>query len=272
MSCCKQWNRMAAGLLRLLVCLAVGCFAISAARAQAPGPETLRIAAAADLEPLLPAVLAAFEKQTGIHAEASYQSSATLTEQILHGAPIDLFMAADLSFPQRVVDAGLAVEKKPIPYARGTLVLWARKDTPLLKGHAVTLAILHDPSLTSVAIANPEHAPYGRAAQQAIASLRLTEALAPRLRVAANIAQAAQYADSGNAEIGFISLTSALTDRLQADGTFTPVPASAYPPILQGAVVLSHGAHRAEAERLLAFLASPAIRAQLREKGLKPPA
>ena len=262
--------RHAAGSLAwLLLCVLAMYAGATAARAQAQ--STLRIAAAADLEPLLPDVLAAFQKQTGIHAEASYQSSATLTEQIVHGAPFDLFMAADLSFPQHVIDAGMATESKPLPYARGTLVLWARNGLPLLHGRPVTLAVLHDSALQSVAIANAEHAPYGRAAQQAIASMQLTGALAPKLRVASNIAQTAQYADSGNAQVGFLSLTSARTNRLRADGTFIEVPRSAYPAILQGAVVLKHGADRAAAQRFLEFLQTPPIRAMLAQKGLMPP-
>jgi molybdate transport system substrate-binding protein len=91
--------------------------------------QTLRLAAAADLQPVLPPILASFEQQTGIHILASYQSSATLATQIVQGAPFDLFMAADLSFPQRVIDAGKAEEDHPIPYARGTLVLWTRNDS-----------------------------------------------------------------------------------------------------------------------------------------------
>ena len=232
---------------------------------------TLRIAAAADLEPVLPAVLQQFEQQTGLHAQATYQSSATLAQQIVSGAPFDLFLAADLSFPQRVIDAGLANETKPLVYARGTLVLWARHDSPALHGRPLSMDILRDPSLHSVAIANPEHAPYGRAAQSAIAALQLQPTLAPKLRVAANIAQAAQYADSGNAELGFLSLTGASTPKLQADGVFIPVPASAYPPILQGAVILRRAAKPSGAARLLDFLRTPATRTLLQQKGLLPP-
>lgn len=255
-------------LCGLFACMTLALLA-HVAVAQSSG--TLRIAAAADLEPVLPVVIAAFEKQSGIHAEASYQSSATLAEQIVHGAPFDLFMAADLSFPQHVIDAGMAVEKKPVAYARGTLVLWARKNEPVLAGHPLTLAVLRDPRLQSVAVANPQHAPYGRAAQQAIAHMHLDTVLAPKLRTAGNIAQAAQYADSANAEVGFISLTSARTARLQSDGTFIDVPRGDYQPLLQGAVVLQHAADRAAAERFLHFLSTPAIRKLLAEKGLMPP-
>ncbi len=259
-----------AGLACLLLSF-LGFAPSALAQAGSGGAKLLRVAAAADLEPLLPEVLARFEQTTGVHAETSYQSSATLTQQILNGAPFDLFLAADTGFPQRVVDAGLATETKPVPYARGTLVLWARKDAVVLGGAPLTLAVLRDPALKSVAIGNPEHAPYGRAAQAAIAAMQLSAALGPKLRIASNIAEAAQYADSGNAEVGFLSLTGASTANLRADGSYVFVPEATYPPIVQAAVVLKRGADAADAERLLQFLATPPIREFLAQRGLLPP-
>ncbi len=239
--------------------------------AQAPVPHTLRVAAAADLEPVLPAVLDMFAQQTKVHADVTYQSSATLTQQIFNGSPFDIFLAADTGFPQKLVAAGLTTENKPVIYARGTLVLWARKDAPVLHGLPLSFAVLRNPALQSVAIANPAQAPYGRAAQAAIGTLSLTSTLAPKLRIAGNIAQAAQFADTGNAEVGFLSLTAANTPRLQNDGNYLTVPAAMYPPITQGAVVLRAGPDHADAERLLQFLATPAVRALMAKKGLQPP-
>ncbi len=233
---------------------------------QKPAP-TLRIAAAADLQPLLPPLLAEFEQQTGIHAEASFQSSATLATQIVNGAPFDLFLAADLSFPQRVIDAGRAEQTSPVPYARGTLVLWTRNDSRISD---LSLDTLQSSTVKSIAIANPEHAPYGRAARAALDHLKLLDAVQSKLVVAENIAQAAQYADSGNAQVGFISLTSALTPRLQTDGHFVRVPGEDYPPILQGAVVMRGGAAAEAARRFLSFLRSPETGQKLAAAGLEP--
>jgi len=229
---------------------------------------TLRIAAAADLQPVLPALIDQFEKQTNKKVEASYASSATLATQILNGGPFSLFLSADLSFPQKVVAAGLGDSAEPVPYARGTLVLWARNDSPV---QPLSIDSLRSPSLRTVAVANAEHAPYGRAAKAALEKLGLTDALKGKLVVAENIAQAAQYADSGNADVGFISLTSALTPRLSRSGKYVEVPQDDYPPILQGAVVLKHGADAAEAHQFLDFLLSPPIRKQLAERGLRAP-
>ena len=175
------------------------------------GDATLKIAAAADLQPVLPALIDQFEKQTNNKVEASYASSATLATQILNGGPFGLFLSADLSFPQKVIAAGLADSAEPVPYARGTLVLWARNDSPV---QPLSLDSLRSPSLRTVAVANAEHAPYGRAAKAATGEAGIDGSLKGKLVVAENIAQTAQYADSGNADVGLISLTSALTPRL----------------------------------------------------------
>ncbi len=232
------------------------------------GWAQLKIAAAADLQPVLPPLIEQFEKQTGTKVDAAYASSATLTTQILNGAPFSLFLAADLSFPQKVVAAGLADTAQPVPYARGTLVLWARNDSP---AQPLTLDTLRSPALKTVAVANADHAPYGRAAKAAIEKMGLTEMLKDKLVVAENIAQTAQFADSGNAEVGFLSLTSALTPRLTSSGKYVLIPEGDYPPILQGAVVLKGGAAVSAAHQFLEFLLSPPIRKQLAERGLKAP-
>ncbi|MGH9588151.1 MAG: molybdate ABC transporter substrate-binding protein [Acidobacteriaceae bacterium] len=247
--------------LRRIVAIIVLAVFVAAAHAQ----QTLRVAAAADLQPLLPKILAEFSAQTGIHTEASYKSSATLATAIINGAPFDLFLAADFSFPQRVIDAGRAEESKPIAYARGTLVLWSRNDGPF---GTLSVDSLRSPALHSLAIANPQHAPYGRAAVASLRHMGLYDSLKTKLVIAENIAQAAQFADSGNAQLGFISLTSALTPRLKASGHFVAVPGSDYPPILQGGVVIKNSPNAKAAHQFLNYLASGAIARQLEAGGL----
>ncbi len=240
----------------------------SGAHAQAPVP--FRIAAAADLEPVLPAILDGFRKASGVTAEVTYQSSAVLTQQIFNGAPYDLFLAADTSFPQQLAAKQLTVEPSPIVYAKGTLVLWARHGAPVLRGQPLSFAVLRNPALASVAIANPQTAPYGRAAQAAINGLFLTATLAPKLRIAPNVAAAAQFADSGSAEVGFLSLTSALTAKLQTDGSYIPVPKQVYPPLLQGAVILKDAKNVRAAGVLLDYMRTPEARAAMQTRGLQP--
>jgi molybdate transport system substrate-binding protein len=241
---------------------------LAALPGNAQDSATLKIAAAADLQPVLPALIDQFEKQTHKKIEASYASSATLATQILNGGPFGLFLAADLSFPQKVIAAGLGESAEPVPYARGTLVLWARNDSPV---QPLSMDSLRNPSLKTVAVANPDHAPYGRAAKAAIEKLGLANTLQGKLVVAENIAQTAQYADSGNAQAGFLSLTSALTPRLTSDGKYVAVPEDSYPPLLQGAVVIKHGPNAEESHQFLDFLLSAPIRKELAERGLKAP-
>lgn len=238
-----------------------------AALAPLSAQTPLRVAAAADLEPVLPPILEQFHQATGIRADATYKASAMLTTQILNGAPFDLFLSADLSYPSRLIAAGLADSPTPITYAKGTLVLWTRKDSPL---PPPSLDLLSNPALKRLAIANPDRAPYGRAALAALTSLNLYNALKPRFATAENIAQTAQFVDSGNADAGLISLTSALTPRLASSGTYFVIPRNLYPPIEQGAVILSNSNQRTDAHKLLDFLLSPAIQAQLAKSGLTP--
>lgn len=228
----------------------------------------MRLAAAADLQPVLPPILHQFQQKTGITVLASYHSSATLATQIINQAPFDLFLAADMSYPQYVIDHGRGASATPVPYAHGTLVLWTRNDSGV---HHLSLKALRNSSIRTIAIANPKHAPYGRAAQQTLIHAGLMPAVKSRLVIAENIAQAAQYTDSGNAQVGFISLTSALTPRLRKDGHYIHVPQQDYPPLIQGAVVIKGAAHAAAARKFLKFLASPHIRHELAAAGLEPP-
>jgi molybdate transport system substrate-binding protein len=236
------------------------------------GQTPLRIAAAADLEPVLPPILAEFEKATGIHAEATYQASAMLTTQIQNGAPFDVFFSADVSYPKKLIDAGLADaagtpdSSTPIVYAHGTLVLWTRKDSHLTP----SLDLLRSPDLKRLAVANPDRAPYGRAAVAALTSLKLYDSLKPKLVTAENISQTAQFVDSGNADAGLISLTSALTPRLAGAGSYFVMPRDLYPPLEQGAVIVSKTTQRAAAHKLLDFVLSAPVQAEMAKSGLTP--
>ncbi len=230
--------------------------------------KTLRIAAAADLQPVLPAFIRNFEQSSGVKVEASYASSATLATQILNGAPYDLFLAANLAFPQKVVAANLAIEPAPVAYAQGSLVLWARKG---ILPRPLTMQSLTSPAVRRIAVADPVHAPYGAAAMAAIHSLGLAAALQPKLVFAENIAQAAQFAQSGNADCALISKTIAIASAMRQAGNFVPVPVAAYPPILQGAVVLRNAADKPAAQDFLHYLQSTAARRQLAASGLEPP-
>lgn len=251
----------------------VAIFALTGAIVGAPaGAQTIRVAAAADLEPVLPPILVEFSKATGMEVQATFKSSAVLETQIENGAPFDLFLSADMGFPKRLIDAGMADaagsadSSTPILYAKGTLVLWTRKDSHL----APSLDLLRGAGLKRLAIANPERAPYGRAAVAALTSLKVYDALKPKLVTADNVAQAAQFADSGNADAGLISLTSAMTAHMMESGTYFVMPRDLYPAIEQGMVIVSKTAQRAAVHKLMDYLLSAAVQGNLAKSGLMP--
>jgi molybdate transport system substrate-binding protein len=247
------------------LCIAACFLACPHAHAQSQSKE-LHIAAAADLQSVVPKLAEAYEHATGIKLIVSYASSGTLTTQILNGAPVDLFLAADYSFPEKIVAANLADGKAPTPYARGTLVLWARKDSPL---QPITLDSLTDPRVKTVAVADEIHAPYGLAAVSALQHTHFYDTVKPHLVVAENIAQAAQFVESGNAQLGLISLTLASTDHMKDVGTFIRLP-KLYPEIRQCAVVMKQSSHRDDAHPFLDWLRSPPIQQNLTKYGLEP--
>ena len=226
--------------------------------------KELTVAAAADLQPVMPAFAAAYEKKTGVKLKVSFGSSSVLATQILNGAPFDVFLAADFSFPEKVVAAGLAVEPEAVPYARGTLVLWARKDSPL---QPLNMELLTDPRLTRVAVGDEFHAPFGAAAYAAMRWMKTFDTIKPKLVVAENIAQAAQFVVSGNAQVGFISLTSAESPQMKEMGVYARVP-EIYPPIRQCGVVMKKSPNVEEAKAFLAWMTSPEVQGHMKEFGL----
>ena len=222
------------------------------------------MAAAADLQPVMPVLAQAYEHATGVKLVVSFGSSATLAEQILNGAPMDIFLGADFVYPEKVVAAGLADGTSPTPYARGTLVLWARKDSPL---QPLSMELLTDPRVTRIAIANEMHAPYGRAAVSALRQLKLYDQTSPHFVIAENIAQTAQFVESGNAQVGFISLTLASSPKFMAEGTFVRLPAI-YPEIQQCGVVLKGSKNEGVGLDFLRWLTTKEVQATLVTMGL----
>jgi molybdate transport system substrate-binding protein len=226
----------------------------------------LQLACAADLQPVMPAIAGEYERATGVHLVTSFGSSATLTQQLANGAPQDVFLSADTAHPQMLVASGVAFGP-PTPYAHGVLVLWARTDSPL---QPLSLNTLKSPKLTRLALANPAHAPYGLAAQQALEHMGLYASLQPKLAIAENIAQTAQFAESGNAQAGLISLTIASSEHFRAIGSFVRIPAGDYAPLQQAAVVLKSSSHPQLARDFLAWLTSASTQQRLKSFGLEP--
>jgi molybdate transport system substrate-binding protein len=185
----------------------------------------------------------------------SFGASGPLTQQIQNGAPFDLFFSADMDYPRQLIAAGDADGATLYQYAVGKLVLWVPADSPLDLEHK-GMNVLLDPSVKKIAIANPQHAPYGRAAVAALKHYGLYDQISSRLVLGENIAQAAQFAESGNAQVGFVALAHAIAPSMQGKGKYWQIPTEAYPPLTQGVVVLTHSQHKKEANDFLDYVKS----------------
>jgi len=237
----------------------LGAIATLPGMAGAAPARSLAVAVAANMRPAFEEIARRFEAaRPGVEVNATFGASGNFFAQIGNGAPFDLFLSADAEFPAKVAEKGLA-DGKPFPYAYGKLVVWLPKDSKLsleTKG----LAALDDPSVQKIAIANPEVAPYGRAARSALEKAGLYEALRSRIVMGENVSQTAQFVESGNAQAGFIPLSLAKTPPLSEEGRAWPVPASSYDRIVQAGVVVKGSRELALARELAAFIASAATR------------
>jgi molybdate transport system substrate-binding protein len=233
------------------------------------GAQTLTVAAASDLQVALPAIAARFEKETGHKATLTFGSSGNFVTQIENGAPFDVFLSADADYPRRLERAGLTDRGTMYQYAIGHIVLWTRNDSRIdLHGG---LTVLTDAKVRKVAIANPQHAPYGRAAVAALRHEQLYERVRGKLVLGENISQAAQFVQSGNAQVGILALSLALAPALKAVGTYVTIPESFYPPIAQAAVVLAMSKQKAIARQFIDFLKKPETASMLQSHGFAPP-
>lgn len=219
---------------------------------------TVSVAAAANLVYALDALNAAFRAaEPAVDVTVATGTSGNLVAQITHGAPYDVFLSADLDYPQALIAAGEADGPSLTEFARGRLVLWA--VDPTLPLDSITAGVT-DPRVRSVAVTNVESAPYGRAAKQTLEKLALWPTLSRRLVYGENVSQTAQFVESGTADVGFVALSLVLSPRLQSRGRWIPVPEELHAPLTQGAVLTRRGRSNPAAARYLAFLRSDAAR------------
>ena len=242
---------------------------ISAPSARAADRE-LNVAAAADLSSAPQEVADNYQKHTGVTVKLSFGASGALTQQIQNGAPFDVFFSADMDYPRQLIAAGEADSATLFRYAVGRLVLWVPKDSPLDVEHK-GIDVLLDPSVNKISIANPQHAPYGRAAAAVLKHYGLYDKLSDRLVLGENISQAAQFVESGNAQAGFVALAHATAPAMQGKGKYWMVPADAYPPLDQGVVVISHSPHKQDAMAFLDYVKTPEATAILQRYGFSLP-
>src|SRR5262245_46560660 len=232
-------------------------------------PPDITVAAASDLQALLPELAGRFERDTSVRVSPAFGSSGNFFAQIQNGAPFDVFMSADVAYPERLVAGGLADGETLYTYATGRIVLWTRKDSGVDVSHG--LAVLTQSRVKRVAIANPQHAPYGRAAEAALRHQNLYDVVRPKLVLGENISQAAQLAESGNAEAGILALSLARGAELARDGVYFEIPSTAHPPIDQAAVVITASKNQAPARQFVAALKRPDVLDLLRRFGFSPP-
>lgn len=214
--------------------------------------QILRIAAASDLQFAMDDLASRYQQQTSKQLSLTYGSSGNFYAQIQNGAPFDLFFSADILYAQKLIDAGLADRDSLFVYARGQIVLWAPPDARLNladKGFAA----LRDPRVQKIAIANPDHAPYGRAAIAALQKAGFYDQLKSKLVYGENISQAAQFAQSGSAQVGILALSLALSPNMKS-GDRWPIPPDMYPPLDQAAVLLNSSANKPAARAFLDFV------------------
>jgi molybdate transport system substrate-binding protein len=199
----------------------------------------------------------------------SYGSSGTFVAQIRSGAPFDVFLSADVDYPRQLTAARLADPATLQVYARGHLALWTRRASRLDIGRG--LSALTDDRIRYIAVANPAHAPYGRAAVAALRNARLYDTLQPKLVMGDSLAQAAQLVESGNADAGILSLSLVLGQALKTQGTYVEIPAQTYPPIDQGAVVVNASREPALGRRFIDHLRGPQTALRLERFGFTVP-
>ncbi len=229
--------------------------------------EEMLVAAAWDLSFVLPELAARFEKETGHTLKLSFGSSGNLFSQIENGAPFDLFFSADLDYPRRLQAAGRVEPGTFYPYANGRIVLWASNGSGLDLGRG--LRVLLDPAVRKIAIANPRHAPYGRAAVAALQREKIYESVEQKLVFGENISQAAQFVESGNADVGILALSLAVAPALKSKGRYFQIPENAHPPIEQAAVILKSSHRKQAAQQFLQFLKKPETISLLQEYGFR---
>lgn len=256
-------------IVREFIALLLLTAAIPVPRAESAARE-INVAAAADLGSALREIAANYEKRTWVVVKLSFGASGALTQQIQNGAPFDVFFSADMEYPNQLIASGLADGSKLYRYAVGQLVLWVPKDSPLDVEHK-GMDVLLDPSVKKIAIANPQHAPYGRAAADALQHYHLYEKVKDRLVLGENVSQATQFVESGNAQAGFVNMAHAMAPSMRGKGKYWVVPAEAHPQLDQGVVLISHSAHQKDAENFLGFVKTEEVADLLRRYGFVSP-
>jgi molybdate transport system substrate-binding protein len=238
---------------------------LAAAAGTAQTPSVVRVAAASDLKFALDEVIRQFTlEHPSVRVAPVYGSSGNFHAQLRQRAPFDLFLSADVGYARDLVSRGVAEERDLFTYAAGRLVVWVPNRSPLPIERDGLRALT---AAKRIAIGNPRHAPYGRAAESALRAAGLWQQLEHRVVIGENIAQAAQFVQSGAADAGLIAKSLAVAPAMRASGRFQDVPADSYPELLQGGLIMPWAASREWTLRFREFLTGPRGRALLSTYG-----
>ncbi len=224
------------------------------------------IAAAADLRYAMDEVVLAYKKHNPkSDIKVSYGSSGNAYQQILNGAPYDIYFSADIMYPRKLAEQGLTASK-PKLYAIGFIVLWSNQ-IDVSSG----MSSLNDIKLKKLAIANPEHAPYGKRAQESLQHYKLYDKLKDKIIMGENIAQTAQFSQTGNAEIGILALSLVMSPAMKNQGKYYLIDSKSYSPLEQGYVIIKKSKVNTETYKFAKFVSSPEARGILKNYGFKLP-
>jgi molybdate transport system substrate-binding protein len=231
--------------------------------------QVIAVAAASDLQFAMQDIAGRFQKETGKSVKATYGSSGNFAQQIHNGAPFDIFFSASLDYAKQLETAGLTEPGSFYQYATGKIAMWVPNASKLDIGPG--LKTLTDPSIKKIAIAHPQHAPYGKAAVAAMQKQNIYDSVKDKLVLGENISQTASFVMSGAADVGIVALSLALSPNMKNKGRYVAVPEDLYPPIEQACVILKTSRNKAVARQFLKFVQSPAIGEVLRSYGFAVP-
>jgi molybdate transport system substrate-binding protein len=263
---------VAVGIILAILVVLLGALWSAAGRPSAPQAAVDRVvsvAAASDLKFALDDVVTAFHRRhPDIEIRVTYGSSGNFFAQLTNRAPFDVYFSADMEYPRRLLEQGLGATDSAFVYGVGHLVVWVPRSSPLAVEQLGIQALL-DPAVRKIAIANPKHAPYGRAAEAALRGLGVYDQVQDRLVYGENIAQTAQFIQTGAADIGIIALSLALAPALRADGRYWEVPLDAYPRLEQGGMILTWAQDKEAAHAVRAFVLGDEGKDILRRYGFR---
>jgi molybdate transport system substrate-binding protein len=227
--------------------------------------QTITVAAAADLQFAMQEVAAGFQKETGKEVKLIYGSSGNFFQQIQNGAPFDMFFSANLDYAKKLESSGLTTPGSYYQYARGKIVVWVANDSKINIDSG--LKSLLEPAVKKIAVANPQHAPYGQAAVAAMKNEGVYEKVKDKFVLGENISQAASFVVSGAVDVGVVALSLALSPNMKNQGRYVEIPTTEYPPIEQACVILSSSKDKETAKQFLSYIKTTAVADTLNRYG-----